>query len=75
MSLRVLHRWFIGKINDGLNINDETFVEESIKEETNLSVLNKFNENFQIIWDSFQKTVDKKKLCSEVHLVYKVNND
>ena len=39
------------------------------------SVLNKFNENFQVIWDSFQKTVDKKKLCSEVHLVYKVNND
>ena len=38
------------------------------------SVINKFNENFQV-GDSFQRTVDKKRMSSEVHLVYKVKDD
>ena len=72
LNIKLVGAWWFG--GDIFDLHKSIFMSLSKKVQGD-SVLNKFNENFQIIWDSFQKTVDKKKLCSEVHLVYKVNND
>ena len=72
LNIKLVGSWWFGA--DIFDLHKSIFMSLSKKMQGE-SVLNKFNENFQVVWDSFQKTIDKKKMCSEVHLVYKVNND
>ena len=56
LNIKLVGAWWFG--GDIFDLHKSIFMSLSKKVQGD-SVLNKFNENFQIIWDSFQKTVDK----------------
>ena len=72
LNIKLIGSWWFG--GDIFDLHKSIFMSLSKKMQGN-SVINKFNENFQVVWDSFQRTVDKKRMSSEVHLVYKVKDD
>lgn len=42
MAFQARHRWVIGKINEGLGLRDEAFVEKSLRDEETLASINAF---------------------------------
>ena len=72
LSFKLIGSWWFG--SDMFDLHKSIMI--SLKNKMgNNSIASKFHQNFEVIWDSMQKIIDKKKMCSEVHLVYRVRND